>query len=288
MPPVFDVMSFLGRRLYRCRRRGVSPIIAVILLVAITLVLTAVLYAMLHVSLPPQYPTATFQTEWDDTSVELLGDGDNAPGTGGQCPATTDDICLITGSEWVLTQASAGIPISQLEIYFDCNGTLALSAPMSSISYAAAIAAGGAGDGHAPTSNSLCGGHVIPNYCAYPNGTWVPTGGPGGPGGPGPTTCTSSELNCFGSVGVGIDLASLVYYTPPPGPSSQFLQAGTVFTTYSGGYCMSAAIDSSIGDDYYGPPSWCNYDVGACSLVLAYTGTPSTILGTFEFAPGEY
>lgn len=265
-----------GMRWRRRDRRAVTPIIATILMIAILIVLMAVLYAFVAVQPPPQAPVADFTTLWGDTSVELLGDGDNAPGAG-QCPAATNHICYVSGSQWLLTGTSVPIPINNVEAIFMCNGTGVLQAPLSTVSNTSALAAGGAGDGSPPTSNSLCGGHVIANHCGNPNGSWVTGGGP----------CNPPDLNCFGSVGIGVNLASLLYYTPNNW-KDPMLQAGDVFTAYSGGYCMSSAADNSIGDDYYGPPVWCNDDPGACSLELLYTGTPVTVLGTFEFADGTY
>lgn len=53
--------------------RGVSPVIAVILMVAITVVLSAVLYVMVINLIGPQQETITISMRWDETG--------DAPGT---------------------------------------------------------------------------------------------------------------------------------------------------------------------------------------------------------------
>jgi flagellin-like protein len=50
--------------------RGVSPVIAVILMVAITVVLSAVLYVMVMNLIGPQTETITISMRWDESSDE--------------------------------------------------------------------------------------------------------------------------------------------------------------------------------------------------------------------------
>lgn len=262
-------MRRIGRR--ASSRRGVTPIIATVLLLALTMVLVATLYYIVRTPMPPQAPYLGFQAEWNVGSVELLGDGDNAPGAS-QCPAATGHICFVQGTQFVLSQVSSPAPpISQILVQFMCNGTVALQSTLAQITAASAIAGGGAGDGTPPTSAGLCGGHYILNHCQDPSGNWVSGG------------CPSTDLNCFGSVGSGVPLYSMVYYTPTS-TTSLVVEPGDTFTAYSGGYCISASIDPSIGDDYYGPPSWCNTIPGACSVQLFYTGNPQTYIGGFSLA----
>jgi flagellin-like protein len=263
----------------------VTPIIAVVLLVAMTVVLAGILYTILRVPIPPQAPYVGFSQEWNDTSVELIGQGDNQPG-GGQCPAATNHICFMPGLTIVVSQLSQqAILISQVEVIFQCHGQGAMVAPLSSINYTNTLKAS-TGPTPSPTSGGgLCGGSVAPNYCAFPNGTAYPSGVPqpnkGCPGGAPPTG--GNWLNCFGSVGPGVPLYDLIYYTPDQS-SDRTLQAGDTFTAYFGGYCISSLQDGSVGDDYYGPPAYCESPAGGCGIELLYTGIPNTVLGSFSLA----
>lgn len=244
-------------------RRGVSPVIATVLLISLTMVLLGALYYFIKVPLPPPAPYVGFTTEWNNTQVMLIGQGDNAPGTkGGQCPvidaASGYRACFVNGMVTIVSQVQSPAPlISLIKVELVCNGTVQISAPLTSINVSNVFAASGGGTPPTPTV-PVCGGHLTPNY-------------------------KNGNLNCFGTVGAGVPLYDLVYYNQT-NPRSPVIQAGDTFTTYLGGYCISTSIDGSVGDDYYGPPAWCNTIPGACAISLYYTGNPSTFIGSWPLS----
>ena len=234
------------------------------MLVALTMVLLAALYYMIKVPMPPPTPYVGFTTEWNNTQVELIGQGDNQPGihANGQCPvidtATGYRACFVNGMVTIVSQVQIPAPlISLIDVELSCNGTVKLIAPLSSINMTNTFQ--GAGGGTPPTPTvPVCGGHLTPNY-------------------------KTGSLNCFGTVGAGVPMFDLVYFNQT-NPRSPVINAGDTFTTYLGGYCISTSIDGSIGDDYYGPPAWCNTLPGACTISLYYTGNPSAFIGSWPLS----
>ncbi|MDE1822655.1 MAG: hypothetical protein KGI98_17600 [Euryarchaeota archaeon] len=241
------------------RKRGVTPIIATVLLLSLTMVLVSVLYYAVKVPMPPQAPYVGFSLQWNSTQLELIGQGDNAPGSGGQCPKSTGYVCYVRGMDAVVSEVGTPAPlISLIQVELACNSTIKLSASLASINYTNTLAASKGGTPPTPTI-PVCGGHLTPNY-------------------------KNGNLNCFGTVGNTVPLYNLVYYKPI-NSKAPFIEAGDQFIAYTGGFCISTSIDGSIGDDYYGPPPWCNTIPGACVIQLWYTGNPAAFIGSIPLDP---
>lgn len=253
-------------------RRGVSPVIASVLLISLTMVLVATLYFLVRTPLPPQAPYVGFDTQNNATLVELIGSGTLKPGGSG-CPATTGNTCFIRGSTFTISQTSSpSPPISLIVVDYKCNGSLVLSAPLSAITASNALAGGAS----STTNGGICGLHSTANYCtAGTTGT--------------PAQCIAGGMNCFGAAGPGQPLYNVLYYTPITSTQTS-LQAGDTFTVYLGGDCISPSIDPFPGSLLFGPPPWCNVDPGACTITLLYNGSPQTVVGSFSLAtlPGTY
>ncbi|MDE1838185.1 MAG: hypothetical protein KGJ23_16435 [Euryarchaeota archaeon] len=244
------------------RRRGVTPIIATVLLLSLTMVLVGALYYFVRVPMPPQSPYVGFTVQWNDTQVELIGQGDNAPGAS-QCPSSTHYICYVRGMSIVVSEVASPAPVTSLiKVEFWCNNTIAAEAPLFGIEYSHAVANSPPG-GPTPNPNGAqtCGKGASQPYIG-------PDGGV-----------------CAGSVtaGVGVPLYDLVYYTPTDN-STGIIEAGDTFTAYLGGDCLGPQ-DKSLNDDHYGPPAWCNKEANSCVVELWYTGNPSAFIGSFPLDP---
>jgi flagellin-like protein len=62
-------------------------------------------------------------------------------------------------------------------------------------------------------------------------------------------------------------------------PQAKVLQDGDIFVVYQ--HPLATFCDRSGNcpdDDYHGAPPWCFTVPGACTIVLSYTGTPSSVL----------
>jgi hypothetical protein len=214
--------------------RGVTPILATILLVGLTVVTATVLYAF-----QPRYPgvplQVTYYEGYNEVPITVYGE-DNGPGSN-QCPAPAH-ICTMNGSTVTVTtiESSHPIPYSQIQVVFLCAGINVLSGFLSSIMD--------------PTNNTGQGNSI--------------NDAPSCPTPANPPTCINKPA-------VGVALIRLVYFVPLSAKETT-LTPGDTFYLY--GFSCHVNVDSTAGDDAYGPPSICA-TIGKCNLIVYVNGEVS-------------
>jgi flagellin-like protein len=304
----------------RGNTRGVSEIIGAILLVSITIVAGVLLWTF-HVSTPPVAPTITLQLRsggsnpvWGDpTDCQPYGytlgsyplSGSGTSGQSGvwrsaflaQCasPHVTGNFSALNTSQFIITaHTPADILLSQLNLTFVCNGAYA-PAPYTTQNTTVLVTG---------TLDSM---------------TWFP----GSSSSPAPNAphlgwCGGFQAAGFGGGAFGVLYNRLAMFIPLQ-QGVTVLENGDTFLLYihNGGwpldfYCIgiqagifggnkvdcplwhSGASPSQYAypvmdaDDYHGAPPWCFTSPGACTIYLAYTGTPSALLATipvYSLAP---
>lgn len=222
-------------------RRGVSPIIASVFLVAMTVVAGATLWAFRPQ--PPVQPATFYYQVSTGAGEPTWGDGSDCqnvkdPGTG-----QTVQTCLTLPSiDIYLTSASQpAIALSELTFFFLCNGTIYLTAPLGGMAWVPGTAA--TVGGSAPQLGT-CGTYVPPKAA------W-------------------DRLAYYDQVRAG----------------SPYWMAGDEIVLYAHTFeppnCPSPTVKNGVivscDDDFHGAPEWCYTVPGACTILLAYTGTPPTV-----------
>jgi flagellin-like protein len=242
-----SALSASGARYRRAlRRRGVSPVIATILLLAITIVLVVVLYELIALPLAPSPPSVQLLSNYNSTNIVVYGEG-NSP-VSLNCPGPSGT-CVVPGETFTIQGLTRSVPVSLVQVEFLCDGSVANSGSLTSISNPSTAPSVGAG--HA--SSSLC-----PNQ---------PTGGP---------SCINYPA------WVDAAFVNLVYYLPRT-TGQTTLQAGDQFVVY-GSVCQTR-IGSAGGGFYYGPPPECVSGLVACSIQLIYTGQSGGVLANLQLYP---
>jgi flagellin-like protein len=230
--------------------RGVSNMIAIVLLVAMTVVLASVLYAF-----KPPVPQATssiYYTVNTGTTAPTWGDltdcaNINDPSTCAQQPAV--DIVFTT-------QSPGTMPVADLVFYFLCNNSVYFESTLPNMLYI-------------PTTN-----HAANFNCAaqpgFPNGNCLGTCG------------TYNPANIFG---YSIPFSRLGFFWQLT-PNATYLSDGDSIVLY----IHSTTAPHDVGstnpdtDDYHGIPAWCFAAPGTlnppnlCSIELEYTGPPQAIV----------
>lgn len=227
------------------RRQGARGITPI--LATLFLVAITVVAASVLYAFQPRYPPAplhvTYYEGYDNTQITVYGE-DNGPGSH-QCPAPSY-ICTMNGSTVTITtiESAHGIPYSAIQVVFDCAGVNVLSGPLTSIMD--------------PLNNTGQGQTV--------NG--APTCGP------------PPSNSCLNKNAVGVALIRLAYFIPLS-PKETILTPGDTFYIY--GYSCNVHVDSTSGDDSYGPPSICGTP-GECLLYIYTQGEVSGPLLTIPIA----
>lgn len=228
--------------------RGVSNIIAVILLVAMTVVLAAVLFAF-----KPPVPQATssiYYTVDTGTTAPTWGDltdcaNVNDPSTCAQQPAV--DIIFTT-------QSPGTMPVSELEFIFLCNGTVYFDSTLPNMLYI-------------PTTN-----HAANFNCVEPGGNCLQTCG---------------KYNPAAVFGYDIPFSRLGFFWQL-NPNATYLSDGDSIVLYIHSTTAPHDVGSTNPDtdDYHGIPAWCFATPGTlnppnlCSVELVYTGQPQSVVVT--------
>ncbi len=119
---------------YRRSRRGVSGIIATILLVAITIAAGVALWTFRIVSLPYAPPTFTYVAQ-GGVPEPVYGDGTDC--SGGGFGDTGNQVCLTLPATLLIISSHDPEDIPLTNLFFDmtCNGTTYLSASFASIEW---------------------------------------------------------------------------------------------------------------------------------------------------------
>jgi flagellin-like protein len=266
------------RRRWRASpRRGVSQIIATVILIALTVTAGAILWGF-RIYTPPSPPDVSFvfrtsgsNPVWGDpTDCQPQGHWTyplNATsitkwntGFRNECeyPETSGNYSLLNTTQIVVSQVSpANIPLTEINLTFICNGTVLLEGTLASMTWFP-------GSTFAPSADA-------------PTLGWCGTFDAGGYGG-GAFSTLYNRLGIF----------------DPIQPNTSVLNAGDTFILYvhTGGYpldyaCTTTWIVNYYGlcgsttggpvfdfDDYHGAPPWCFVQIGQCTIYLTYTGNP--------------
>jgi flagellin-like protein len=236
----------------RRSRRGVSNIIAVILLVAMTVVLASVLYAF-----RPPIPTATssiYYTVDTGTTAPTWGDltdcaNVNDPSTCAQQPAV--DIVFTT-------QSPGTMPVNELEFIFICNGTVYFESTLPNMIYI-------------PTTN-----HAANFNCVTPGGNCLQTCG---------------KYNPATVFGYQIPYSRLGFFWQLT-PNATYLSDGDSIVLYIHSTTAPHDVGSTNPDtdDYHGIPAWCFAAPNTpnppnnCKIELIYLGQPQSVLITIPIS----
>ena len=247
------------RTRWRRNSRGVSNMIAIILLVAMTIVLVAVLAAF-----KPPVPTATsaiYYTIDTGTTAPTWGDLTDCaniddPSTCSQQPAV--DIVFTT-------QSPGTMPVADLDFYFICNGTVYFESTLPNMLYI-------------PTTN-----HAANFNCVEPGGNCLQTCG---------------NYNPSAVFGYDIPFSRLGFFWQLT-PNATYLSDGDSIVMYvhdttspkdTGDESCTGAQGVCDTDDYHGMPSWCFAQPGQsnppnnCFIKLVYTGSPQSVVLTIPVA----
>jgi flagellin-like protein len=184
-----------GAKRPSARARGVSPVIATILLLSITIVLLATLYYFVKVPLSPPAPQIQLTSQYNFTNIVVYGEGNN-PGSA-NCPGSPS-VCNAKGSVFDISQVSGSVSLNLVQVQFFCDGSLALQGSLASI--------------ESPQTTTI-GAHTLNTLC------------PSQSSGSGPT-CINYPASSGASIG------DIVYYVPLS-TNAGGLQSGSQFVVYS-------------------------------------------------------
>ena len=234
----------LPKRLNRFGRghRGVSSIIAAILMVLMTVVL---FFILLSFRPPlPQQQSSLYYSIQSGITAPTWGDLTDCaditnPGSCSQQPAV--DI-IFSG------QSPPTMPVSSLEFYFFCNGTVYLHSTLTNMIYVPSTNHG---------TNFNCGG--TNSNCLGKCGTFDP-----------------SQV-----FGYQIPFNRLGYFWQLH-PNATYLSDGDSIMLYlhSSVYPLDQSHGGYDTDDYHGIPSWCFTVQNACTLKIVYDGPPQAAVLT--------
>jgi flagellin-like protein len=247
------------RRWLRSGRRGVSEVVGAVLLISLTLVAGIILWTF-HINTPPSPPQVTFAFR-SGTSNPVWGDPTDLSPNGTYSVMPTSQI-IVAGV------SSTSIPLTRVNLAFICNGLDGQATP----------AQGGRGPGNNTTvliSGSLASMTWYPGFGSYPSS------------GPKLGWCANFNAGGYGGGAFGVFFNRLGLFDPLT-KGAIVLESGDTFLLYihnsglpldwSRADCSPNPVPCSDQDDYHGAPPWCFTDPGACTIVLTYTGNPSTTL----------
>ncbi|HKS59286.1 MAG TPA: archaellin/type IV pilin N-terminal domain-containing protein [Thermoplasmata archaeon] len=250
------------------RRRGVSNIIATVMLVGLTVVAGSFLWGF-RPSLPPTPSSISYQAEQGRTAL-AYGDGSDAV-----CVSGGSQPCLMPVIEIIITDHSPSfILLTSLFIQFQCNGTSYLFTSVASIEVDMST---GTVVSKTPPTLGQCG-------------TWNPQGKSG---------VAFDRLLFFAqvipgatSLGAGDILMLFTHQFEPPFcrtlpcwlTAAQFGVVGTQNKAYAqcpepgyanGGAKLANGTYELIAcdDDFHGAPYFCYTTVNACFINFVYVGT---------------
>lgn len=197
-------------------------------------VILATLLYTFRIQTPSDPVRVTYFEGYNTVPVTVYGE-DNGPGSN-QCPAPSR-ICTMNGSTVTVTTIQSAHPVqfSQVFVAFLCQGSAVLTGTLASIM---------------DPFNNTGNGHSN-----------------GGPSCPSP----SNPPSCINNPATGVALIRLVYFVPL-NATEKALTPGDTFYIY--GFSCHVNVDSTAGDDQYGPPAICSTS-GACELIIYVQGSTS-------------
>jgi flagellin-like protein len=307
------------------RRQGIAEIIGVILLVALTITAGVILWSF-HISTPPAPPTVGFVIRsggsnpvwgdptdcqpWGFTMASYAGgmsasqarawvgnyyDGPNTKTWYGQCGdgndgAVTGNFSSLNTSQIIIsTHSPSYIPLSEIDLTFVCNNASTTGGRTILINGSLASMVWFPGSTSQPAADAPYLG-----YCGNFN-----AGGFNG----GAFGTLYNRLGLFVPLNQGVDGLengdTFILYIHNGGWPIDFecvANLGGIYfsdeTPQNG--CLQQSHGNPLGvpqldyDDYHGAPPWCFTSLGACTIYLTYTGSPSATLATipvYSLAP---
>jgi flagellin-like protein len=304
----------------RASRRGVSEIIGAILLVALTVTAGVILWSF-RIYTPPNPPTISFSIRsggsnpvWGDPTdcqpwgyglsayplsgsalTSWLGNSRDGASSGtwwGECEnSVSGNFSTLNTSQIIISAHSPSyIPLSEIEFTFVCNNASNLGGTTILVDGSLASMTWFPGATSQPAANAPylghCGNFDAGGYGSGAFGTYYNRLGlfvPLNQNQPGLENGDTFILYIHNG-GWPIDFecvanAGGVLFN---GENST---NGCLQTTGRGGYLAIPQLDY---DDYHGAPPWCFTSLGACTIYLTYTGSPSALLATipvYSLAP---
>lgn len=282
-------MAPRANRSWRRSKRAAAPIIAVVFMVGMTIVAGAVLWTF-HVQLPAARVQILYSTV-SPFATQAYGDGSDCTNVG--AGANQTQICEPLAALDIVVSSfqPAGMPISSLQLYFQCEGTFYLSASVASLEWIPG-STGTVGGGAGTPALGTCGSYSPPsaswNRFMYfdqliPGSTNLHVGDQFIIFDQGftPASCAfapSTQNVCWLSSAQN-DLVKASTSFPSTCPSPQY--AGGANPATNGSYGLNGC-----DDDYHGVPTpLCYTVVGACTLDVvdqAQQGSLALSLSMFD------
>lgn len=233
------------------RHRGISNLIAVVLLVAITVVLATLLYAFRPPV--PQASSALYYSTQGGLTLPTFGDKTDCVNS--DDPSTCSQLQAV---QIVFTTQSPGtMPVGALQFYFLCNGTTYLQSTLPHMLYIPTTS-------HAQNFNCVAGENCLGKCGAYDPGKVFGYQIP------------------FNRLGFFWQLTPNATYLQDGDSIILYIHSAVAPHDCSSTGC-SHAPDT---DDYHGIPAWCFASpsgappTSSCSVQIVYTGSPATTVLT--------
>lgn len=238
-------------RVHRRNRRGVSNLLAVMLLVAITVILAGILYAF-----KPPVPEATSSLYYStQAGLTLPTFGDSTDCVNINNPSTCSQLQAV---QIVFTTQSPGtMPVGALEFYFLCNGTVYLQSTLPHMLYIPTTS---------HSANQMC---FSGENCLGKCGNYDPSQ-------------VFGRLIPFNRLGFFWQLTPNATYLQDGDSIILYIHSAVAPHDCSSSGC-SPDPDT---DDYHGIPAWCFASpsgapaTSSCSIEIVYTGSPATTVLT--------
>ena len=261
-----------------------APIIAVVFLVGMTIVAGTILWSF-RVPLPATTVNVYYDT-YGSATMQTYGDGSDCKNVGAG-PTQTQTCELLPAIDIVVTGSSpAGLALSQLQLYFQCDGTVYLSGSLAAMEIVpGSTTTIGGGPGSGVPELGTCGSYTPP-AAAFNRFMFFQQLNPGAqflePGDQfviaaqsfSPPSCAfaPSTLNiCWISAAQNTAVQAESKLFPSTCPSPSYAQMANPAT--NGSYGLNGC-----DDDYHGvPTASCYTVVGACEIDVAYLGQPASL-----------
>jgi flagellin-like protein len=237
-------------RAWHRNRRGVSNLLAVMLLVAITIILVAFLYAFKPPV--PQASSSLYYSTQGGLTLPTFGDSTDCVNI--LQPSTCSQLQAV---QIVFTTQSPGtMPIGSLQFFFLCNGTVYLQSTLPHMLYIPTTS-------HSVNANCVAGENCLGKCGVYDPGQ------------------VFGHLIPFNRLGFFWQLVPNATYLQDGDSIILYIHSPVAPHDCSSSGCSSAPDT----DDYHGIPPWCFASPGgappasSCSIQIVYTGSPaSTVL----------
>jgi hypothetical protein len=214
--------------------------VAVVLLVLLTVLLMSFLVAFKPPL--PQARSSLYYSVQTGLTAPTWGDGTDCANI-----SNPQSCSVLPAIDIVFTTQSPGtMPVTSLEFYFFCNGTIYLQSSFPNIEYVPSTSHGANFDCTGANANCLgvCG--TFNPALDFNHGNPIPF----------------NRLGYFWQIH----------------PNATYLNDGDsiMLFLHKAGYPIDLKTGGADSDDYHGVPPWCFTVANACEIKIAYTGQPAT------------